>query len=124
VSGVPLGWSILVLVVYALACARVTRLINSDTILDAPRLAIARRAHDDDSSPAERRRWSTALYFVQCPWCVGFWVCLVSAVVPVLVIEWPWWALLPVALAASHLIGVFAFAADTEDVEITDVEVD
>ena len=115
---VSLGWTLLTLVVYVLACARLTRLINADTIVDPIRLAIERRARDTRASTPERARWSTFMYFTQCPWCVGFWLCLASAYLPVHLIGWPWWALFPVALAASHLVGVFAFAADTEDIEV------
>ena len=113
-----MGYTVLILVIYVLAAARLTRLVNADTVLDGPRLAIARRARDTAASGPERRRWTTSLYFVQCPWCVGFWICLFSAYLPVHLVRWPWWALVPVALAASHLIGVFAFAADTEEIEV------
>lgn len=117
-----LGYVILILTIYVLAIARVTRLVNADTILDAPRLAIARRAHSDDSSPTERRRWTTLLYFVQCPWCVGMWIALATAILPVLIVGWPWWAFLPTALATSHLVGVCARWADTEDISIENVD--
>lgn len=128
---------VLILVVYALAIARLTRLINVDTILDRPRVALAARekhhraiAHSlqADMKQGELQehhlaiagRWSTALYFVGCPWCVGLWLTLATAWLPI------WYAdnsaarYLGVALAASHLIGVFAFAANTEDVDYED----
>jgi Protein of unknown function (DUF1360) len=132
---------ILILVIYALAVARITRLINGDTILDRPRLWIAAREKQHrevadaikiDPSQVKTleyhesiaRRWSTALYFVQCPWCVGMWLTLATAWIPL------WYAdnavarYLGVALAASHLIGVFAFAADTEEMDYEDTTVD
>lgn len=128
---------LLTLTIYALAIARLTRLINADTILDKPRLALALRekqhwsiahglqANLDQAELYEHhrvvaRRWSTALYFVQCPWCVGLWLTLATAWIPL------WYSCNPVAryvgiaLAASHLIGVFAFAADTEQVDYED----
>jgi hypothetical protein len=108
----------LTLAIYVLACARVTRLINSDTILDPLTVWLAGRARNDEASRSERRRWGTVLYFVECPWCVGMWVCLASGYVPVHLVGWPTWTLIPVGLAASHLVGVFAFAADTEDVTV------
>lgn len=131
----PLGYVLLVLAVYVLAVARVTRLINGDTILDRPRLWIEERRRQAEAitdqhiekadSPAtidfwSRReaRWRTAFYFVQCPWCVGMWVALLSAWLPVRLIGWPWWAALPLALAVSHLVGVCARFADTEDMSI------
>lgn len=129
-----LGLEIVVLVIYTLAAARITRLINADTILDPIRLAIvntaaaAETARDEANSlgqPARflafdrrMRRWKTVRYFMQCPWCVGLWLSLASAILPVIIIGWPWWTFLFVALAASHLIGVFAFAADTEDITV------
>lgn len=129
--------TLLIMTIYVLAIARMTRLINADTILDGPRLALANRekhhqsiAHSlqADLKQGELQehhqtiagRWHTALYFVQCPWCVGMWVALATAIVPVRFLDWPWWALFPVGLATSHLIGVFAFAADTEDMGFED----
>lgn len=124
---------VLNLIVYALAVARLTRLINADTVLDRPRLYIAGRvkaatelADNYPDSPAaddyraRERRWSTAFYFVQCPWCVGLWLTLATAWVPL------WYAdnlvarYAGVALAVSHLIGVCARFADTEDIDFED----
>lgn len=126
--------SLIVLSVYALAVARLTRLINSDTILDKPRLGIITRARasrmdanearalgqDVRATLLERRahRWATLNYFVQCPWCVGMWLALATAIVPVALLDWPWWTFLPVALATSHLVGVCARFADTEEIEV------
>lgn len=111
-----------VLVIYVLAVARLTRLINADTILDRPRLAIASAAKASHvaGDDAGESRWSTALYFVQCPWCVGMWLCLLTAWVPIWYSDNVVARYLGVALAASHLIGVFAFAADTEDIDYED----
>lgn len=128
--------TVIVLTVYALAVARLTRLINADTILDKPRLAIITRARasrmdanearalgqDVRATLLERRaqRWATFNYFIQCPWCVGMWVGLLTAIVPVHLLDWPWWTWLPVALATSHLVGVCARFADTEEIEVLD----
>ncbi|AEJ94577.1 hypothetical protein FDI63_gp007 [Mycobacterium phage ChrisnMich] len=131
-----LGEFVLVLVVYALAVMRLTRLINADTILDRPRLAIAgkarearlvmleARAHGQEARAQlyQRRmvRWNTLMYFVQCPWCVGMWLALGTAWVPLYFHTNPVAQYLGVALAVSHLIGVCARFADTEDMEIVD----
>lgn len=131
-----LGYAILVLAIYTLAIARVTRLVNADTILDKPRIWLAGRARDamlmsqeaaahgqverDRVFRATAARWNTALYFVQCPWCVGMWLALAAAYLPVWLIGWPAWALLPVGLAVSHIVGVSARFADTEDMSIED----
>ncbi|UVT31439.1 hypothetical protein SEA_MASK_6 [Mycobacterium phage Mask] len=129
-----LGVTVLVLVVYVLAVARVTRLINYDVVLDFARLWIARRAaaaaavaaeadewgHETISTSARKRqvRWNLLAEFAVCPWCVGWWVALVGAVPVVIVLGWSWWALVPVALACSYLVGLVApLTADEIDVE-------
>lgn len=129
-----LGMVILVLTIYLLASARLTRLINFDKITDPFRLAIARRAEvarqaaieaetNMQTTTAEmygrrQERWLTAYEFAGCAWCIGFWVSLAGAVAPVVIIGWHWWAALPVALAASHLIGLCAPLSADEDIEI------
>jgi hypothetical protein len=119
---VDTGQAVLVLVIYVLAVARLTRLINADTILDTPRVAIAARSRNDDASLPERRRWQTAFYFVQCPWCVGMWLTFGLAWVPLYHHGNPVAQYIGVALAASHLIGVFAFAADTEEMDMQEAD--
>jgi len=129
----PVGQTLLILAVYVLSCSRVTRLINSDVILDPARVWMAHRAaaaktgrdealshgrhHHAERLERATARWNKAVYFVGCPWCVGFWICLAAAYLPVALIGWPWWAVVPVALSASHLVGV-ASALDTEDMQI------
>lgn len=103
-----------VAVVYVLAVMRVTRLINSDAILDPMRVKLVRRFGPK----------SFVVYFVMCPWCVGFWVCLGTAWIPM------WFAHAAVAqyvgyaLAASHLIGLFSPLASNDDSDVEVVEVD
>jgi hypothetical protein len=118
---VELGRLVLILLLYVLACARVTKLINSDVIFDPPRLAVARRARNPDVSDSRRARWATATYFLECPWCVGLWVCFAGAYPLMRLIHWPTWALVPVALAASHLIGVCARWTVDDDPEMEEV---
>jgi hypothetical protein len=131
-----LGEQILVGVVYALAVMRLTRLINADTILDRPRLAIASRAkearlvaneaaaHGQTERAAmyhhKMTRWNTAMYFVQCPWCVGMWLAFGSVWVPLFYADNIVARYIGVALAVSHLIGVMARFADTEEIDIED----
>jgi len=98
----------LVLAIYVFAVMRLTRLINADTILDAPRIAVARKARDTERSATERRRWAVLSDFLECPWCVGMWLSLAGAVAVVLVLGWSWWAVLPVGLACSQLVGMAA----------------
>lgn len=95
----------LVLGVYVLAVARLTRLINFDTVLDRPRMYYA-------SKVRHRRTW---VYFITCPWCVGLWISLAGAALVVHYLAWSWWWLLPLALACSHLVGIAApLSADPE----------
>ncbi|MBV9869444.1 MAG: DUF1360 domain-containing protein [Frankiaceae bacterium] len=131
-----LGYATLVLIVYALALMRLVRLINADTILDRPRLAIAGRAksarlvadeaaaHGQTQRAADyhRRmeRWNVALYFVQCPWCVGMWLAFGSVWVPLFFHDNIVARYIALALAASHLVGVCARFADTEEIDIED----
>ncbi|QFP94629.1 hypothetical protein I5G59_gp09 [Mycobacterium phage LilMcDreamy] len=128
--------TLIVLGIYVLAIMRLTRLINADTILDRPRAAIITRARASRMDANEARalgqdvratllarraqRWATLTYFIQCPWCVGMWLSLLTAIAPVLVLHWPWWAFVPIALATSHLIGVCARFADTEEIDVED----
>ncbi|QDF17538.1 hypothetical protein SEA_YAGO84_6 [Gordonia phage Yago84] len=106
-----LGMTVLVLVIYVLAVMRVVRLINFDTILDPIRNTLLKALG----------REHTLIYFITCPWCVGFWVALASAIAPVLIIGWAWWALFPIALATSHLVGAFAPLTADEDMDIEEI---
>jgi hypothetical protein len=111
---VGLGFAVLTLVIYVLAVARLTRLINFDTILDKPRIAVA-QVFGIDSAP---------VYFVGCPWCVGMWLSLFTAIVPTRVLGLQWWWFILIALATSHLVGVAAALSSDEEMAIEDVVVD
>lgn len=113
-----MGYTLLILAIYVLACARLTRLLNADTILNPIHLWVAGRKLDPDRSASEQERWGKLLYWMECPWCVGLWICVAAAYLPVWLIGWPWWMFVPVGLAASHLVGVFAFAANDEDIKV------
>lgn len=114
-----LGSILLVLALYVLVAARVTRLVNYDTVLDPIRLWIATRASSakdqadaattvEEQTTAFRRylRWTAVADFQACPWCIGFWVCVALAPVPILIIGWPLWAWAILPWAASHLVGI------------------
>lgn len=121
---IGLGLTILILVIYVLAVMRIVRLVNYDTILDPLRLWIAHRSNTaliaaDEAHASSKpitaqahsrrvARWNLLADFLGCPWCVGFWLSLAVAVVPVHVIGWPWWSLLGVAFACSYLVGLLA----------------
>lgn len=129
-----LGYIVLVFAIYVLSVARLTRLINFDKLATPLRMWPARRSALEYQAADElvdsgkdaawdlhtRRgdRWDLVAYLLGCPWCIGFWLCLFTAIAPVLIIGWPWWALFPVALAASHIIGLLAPLSEDEDIEI------
>lgn len=81
-----------------LAVARVTRLVNSDRITEAPRNAVLRRLDPE----------GLAAYLVVCPWCVSVYVGAAGGAA--------WWAwgdtliytATVLALAASHVAGLLA----------------
>lgn len=106
--------TLLILVVYPLAVARLTRLVNHDTILDPLRIAAARVFGLD----------SAVLYFLGCPWCVGMWLSLATAILPTLVLGLPWWWFILIGLATSHLVGLAAPLAADEDMDMETVDVE
>ena len=105
--------TLLVLSLFVLTVARLTRLVNADFILDPIRVRIADR----------RGPHSTLLYFLGCVWCVGLWLSLLLAIPTVAYLGWPWWSLLPLGLSASHIVGLLARLDDTEDIGIETVGV-
>lgn len=109
----------LTLAVYALAVARVTRLITADRITEAPRRWLvvrlwARTLPFSDAREEAGRRFAAGgvpplgAYLVTCPWCVSTYVGIVAAPL------WYWagsspWLLVPAAaLALSYVTGFLA----------------
>lgn len=95
------GW--LLLLIYALAVARVTGLIVADTITEPIRDRIVGWLDDTPGSAGE---WFASL--ITCPWCAGMWVSLVAAP-----LVWFWGdspvMLVPaLALAFSQVTGATA----------------
>lgn len=91
------------LLIYALAVARVTGLIVSDSITEPARDALIGWL---DDRPATLGSFVAAL--IQCPWCAGMWVSLVAAP-----LVWFWGdspvMLIPaLALAFSQVTGATA----------------
>jgi hypothetical protein len=105
---------VLVLSIYVLATMRLTRLVNADTILDPVRIKMAQMFGPQ----------SGTLEFFGCPWCVGFWISLAGAAVPVAVLGWSWWWMLPLGLACSQIVGMLAPLSSDEDLEIETVNTD
>lgn len=100
--------AVLVLAVYTLAIMRLTRLINYDAILDRPRSALVRFVRGNP----------TVVYFISCPWCVGFWLCAATAWVPLWHHDNAVARYVAVALAASMVIGLAAPLSADDDMAI------
>lgn len=118
------------LVINALAAFRLTRLLAVDMLPPIPRVraAVERWArarwtaeldasegHDAKSALLARHRMygdSPALAtLVTCPWCLGFWVALLTALLSVAVPTGAWvWLAVPLALSA--VTGLLNQAAD------------
>lgn len=93
-----LGWTLWVALVYTLAVARLVRLVNYDAVFDRPREAIVRLVRGNP----------TVVYFLTCPWCVGFWATLATMWLPLHHSDNPFVAYVGLALAASMVIGLAA----------------
>lgn len=117
-----LGYILLMLVIYVLVVASLTRLINYDFITDPARLWIARRRQSAEDAALEaennqqpaiaaeharrQARWGWLYTLVTCPWCVSPWVGLPCAVPVVQMFGWTYWAIVPLSLAARFLVGI------------------
>lgn len=99
----------IVVLLFVLLVARVTRLVNADLVTDPVRLWVARRTGPH----------STPSYFLACAWCVSVWVGVVFGAVLVWWQDWSWWALPLVAGGASMVSGLLS-RWDDDPVEIVD----
>ena len=106
--------TVIVLGIYVLAVMRLTRLVNADTILDPIRIRVAHRY-----GPA-----STHVEFLGCAWCVGMWLSLLLAIPTIIVLGWAWWMLIPLGLACSQIVGMFAPLYSDDEIEFEPIESD
>src|SRR5699024_4537351 len=95
--------TVLIIVLAALAVARVTRLVTEARLLEPLRLWLA------EEWPAESQR----LYLLHCPWCVGMWVSIAGARIVWSVAHLSckvgvaaWLGVPLLALDISHVVGV------------------
>lgn len=91
-------YPLLIVVVMALATARVTRLITRDRLLAAPRRAVLRALPDDH----------VLAYLVVCDWCVSVYTGTLAAVGGAWAGSWAWWWVPALALAFSYVTGWLA----------------
>lgn len=99
----------MVVVLVALATARITRLVISDRVTGRPRRAVqdwseARWEGRQGREPDPNEWQSPVAYLLSCPWCMSVWVGAAVTAATDLVTDVP----LPVltALAASMVTGV------------------
>lgn len=103
-----MAYVVVLLVLWALALARLTRLVNADQISDPLRVAVARKWGEN----------GYASYFFSCPWCVSIWLGFATAPFVVWLSGLRWWTLPLIALAGSEVTGFLAQADTSEDVEL------
>lgn len=125
----------LTLAVYTLAVARVTRLLTSDRVLDAPRRWLVIRLWAPRIPDEAARHWRgiyekhgkraaqtvvagdrfdaggekpLGAYLVTCPWCVSVYVGGVAAPLWYWLSSSPWLLVPAIALAFSYVTGFLA----------------
>lgn len=91
------------LLIYALAVARVTGLIVSDSITEPARDALVGWL---DDRPKTLGSFVAAL--IECPWCAGMWVSLVAAPLVWFLGDSPVMLIPAIALAFSQITGMTA----------------
>lgn len=111
----------MIVLVYALAVARVTRLITADRLTEAPRLRLENwlwrryRAQLEKGMPGALDGVSNAsliaplpVYLLTCPWCASIYVAAVAAPIAYWWGTAPWFLVPALALALSHVTGLLA----------------
>lgn len=86
------------LAVAALVTARITRLITTDRITQAPRGWILARLDSE----------GLAAYLIVCDWCASFYAGLAVAGAGAWAGLWSWWWTVPLGLAFSYVAGWLA----------------
>lgn len=91
------------LLIYALAVARLTGLVVSDTITEPARDRLIEAL---DNRPATLGRFIADV--IECPWCAGMWISLVAAPLIWFFGESPVMLIPALALALSQVTGATA----------------
>lgn len=86
------------LILSALAAARLTRLITTDRITQAPRNILLRKLPEE----------SLMAYLVVCDWCVSVYTGAGVAAAGAMMDWWTWPVAVPAALAFSYTAGFLA----------------
>jgi len=98
--------SLLLLTLWTLALARITRLVVADRLTDFLRVWAYRRSRGAET-------YTT--YFLQCPWCMSMWLGFASSPLLWLQVDWPWFAYPLVSLAGSYAVGLMAENLESDD---------
>ena len=101
-------------IVLALAAWRVWHLFAEDTILDRPRRYITRLGKDwqeDGDKVPDNYRLGVG-EFIECPFCLGFWVALAWVVFYAIWPEGAVWTALPFALSSVVVVVNHWLTAD------------
>lgn len=105
--------SAITLLVYVLAVARVTRLVNEDKVTERAREWLVDRAWRiaRPQVPGPSRPWADEpllAYLITCPWCASIWVGAVAAPLVYFLGSSPWLLVPALALAFSYVTGYLA----------------
>jgi hypothetical protein len=95
--------AIAILLIYALAVARVTGLIVADSITEPVRDKLIGWL---DDAPGSSGQWFATL--ITCPWCAGMWVSLIASPLVWLWGDSPVMLIPAIALAFSQVTGMTA----------------
>lgn len=90
--------STLALLVAALVTARVTRLVTTDRITQAPRQWALRKLNSD----------SLIAYLIVCDWCASVYVGAAVSAAGAVAGVWSWFWVLPLSLVFSYVAGFLA----------------
>jgi hypothetical protein len=105
--------SAFVWLVYALAVARVTRLVTADKLTEGPRDRLLDRLWSRCAPLVPVQERGRALpplpvYLLTCPWCVSIYVAAPAAVIAYFWPTAPWFLIPALLLAFSHVTGLLA----------------
>lgn len=100
------AFTLVTLLLYALALARLTKLVNDDVITDPLRARLARRFNSTHP---------TVVYFVECPWCVSVWLGAATSPLIVEALNLPWYFIVLLTLAGSQLTGLISHTYPADD---------
>lgn len=101
-----MAMTVIVMGLWVLSLARVTRLLVADQLTDFLRIWAYHK-----SKGAE----TYLTYFLKCAWCMSMWLAFGTAWVIWLHVDWPLYLYPLVALSGSYVVGVFATNLEPDD---------